>query len=177
MKKTGFLYDERYQLHKTGHYHPEVPDRLACIYRGIQDAGLLPRLVLIEGRPADIKWIELVHDGSYIRRFEAACNSGKSIFDSPDNQMCCDTYAISLLAVGGILDTVDMVMEVRSTRLAIWFAASDNDPVGPNESAVTPIVLDVLSRQDFLAAMAQHLSPQRELVNFLFGLWDIVLCA
>jgi len=110
MKKTGFLYDERYQLHKTGHYHPEVPDRLACIYRGIKEAGLLPRLILIEGSPADMKWIELVHDGSYIRRFEAACSSGKSIFDSPDNQMCCDTYAISLLAVGGILDVAGRLM-------------------------------------------------------------------
>ncbi len=53
MNKTGFLYDERYQLHKTGHYHPEVPDRLACIYRGIEEAGLLPRLVLLEGSPAE----------------------------------------------------------------------------------------------------------------------------
>ncbi len=58
-----------------------------------------------------MKWIELVHDGSYIRRFEAACLSGKSIFDSPDNQMCCDTFAISLLAVGGILDVVGRVMD------------------------------------------------------------------
>ncbi len=41
MNKTGFLYDERYQLHKTGRYHPEVPDRLVCVYRGIQEAGLL----------------------------------------------------------------------------------------------------------------------------------------
>ena len=111
MKKTGFLYDERYQLHKTGRYHPEVPDRLTFIYRGIKEAGLLPGLVLMEGRPAEVKWIELVHDGSYIRRFEAACRSGKSIFDSPDNQMCCDTYETSLLAVGGILDVAGRVME------------------------------------------------------------------
>ncbi len=94
MKKTGFLYDERYQLHKTGHYHPEVPDRLVCIYRGIEEAGLLPKLILFEASPADMKWILLVHDKSYIQRFEAACRSGKRTFDSPDNQMCGDTYEI-----------------------------------------------------------------------------------
>ena len=41
MNKTGFLYDERYRLHLTGDYHPEIPDRLPCVYRGIQEAGLL----------------------------------------------------------------------------------------------------------------------------------------
>jgi acetoin utilization deacetylase AcuC-like enzyme len=111
MNKTGFLYDERYQQHKTGHYHPEVPDRLPSVYRGIQEAGLLSKLILIEGSLADMQWIELVHDGPYVRRFEKACRLGKSVFDSPDNQMCCETYETSLLAVGGILDVVGRVMK------------------------------------------------------------------
>ena len=111
MNKTGFLYDERYQLHKTGNYHPEVPDRLPSVYRGIQEAGLLSNLIHIKASLADMKWIELVHDAQYVRRFEKACNIGERIFDSPDNQMCCDTYETSLLAVGGILDVVDRVMK------------------------------------------------------------------
>jgi acetoin utilization deacetylase AcuC-like enzyme len=111
MKKTGFLYDERYQLHKTGNYHPEVPDRLPYVYEGIKTAGLLPRLTLIKASRADLQWIEMVHDHNYIQRFEATCRSGACIFDSPDNQMCCDTFETALLAVGGILDTVRQVME------------------------------------------------------------------
>ena len=111
MNKTGFLYDDRYKLHQTGDYHPEVPDRLTCVYRGIQEAGLLSSLVHVEASRADMNWIELVHDGRYILRFEAACLSGKSMFDSPDNQMCYDTYETALLAVGGILDVAGRVME------------------------------------------------------------------
>ena len=111
MNKTGFLYDERYQLHLTGHYHPEMPDRLKCIYRGIQEAGFLEQLIHIKASRADIKWIELVHDKRYILRFEAACMSGKRMLDSPDNQMCHDTYETAFLAVGGILDAADRVME------------------------------------------------------------------
>ena len=111
MNRTGFLYDERYQLHLTGNYHPEVPERLACVYRGIQEAGLLSDLIHIKASRADMKWIEQVHDGRYIQRFEAACLSGKSMFDSPDNQMCYDTYETALLAVGGILDVAGRVME------------------------------------------------------------------
>jgi acetoin utilization deacetylase AcuC-like enzyme len=111
MNKTGFLYDARYQLHKTGNYHPEVPARLARVYQGIKDAGLLSNLISVKARPADLKWIELVHDRPYIERFKAACQSGESVFDSPDNQMCSQTYAIALLAVGGILEAAGLVME------------------------------------------------------------------
>jgi acetoin utilization deacetylase AcuC-like enzyme len=111
MNRTGFLYDERYQLHKTGRYHPEVPERLARIYQGIQEAGLLDHLVRIAApSPAEMKWIELVHDRNYVQRFEAACKNGESVFDNPDNQMCPQTYEIALLAVGGILDVADRLM-------------------------------------------------------------------
>jgi acetoin utilization deacetylase AcuC-like enzyme len=110
MKRTGFLYDDRYQLHKTGPFHPEVPERLAAVYKGISDAGLLNRLVLISARSADMKWIEMVHDKGYIQRFESACRSNQAIFDSADNQMCPETYDVALMAVGGILEAVRMVM-------------------------------------------------------------------
>ena len=35
MKRTGFLYDDRFLLHKTGPYHPEVPERLTAVFQGI----------------------------------------------------------------------------------------------------------------------------------------------
>ena len=111
MSKTGFLYDERYQLHKTGDFHPEVPDRLPSVYSGIKAAGLLSQLVLINASMPEMKWIESVHDKDYVRRFESACGSGKTVFDSPDNQMCPFTYETALLAVGGIMDAVRRVMD------------------------------------------------------------------
>ena len=110
-KRTGFLYDERYQQHLTGNYHPEVPDRLPAVYKGIGDAGLLDKLTLIEATPADLEWVESVHDAEYIKRFESACSIGHNIFDSPDNQMCTASYEIALLAVGGILEAARLVME------------------------------------------------------------------
>ena len=111
MNKTGFLYDERYLLHDTGPYHPEVPARLEAIYKGIKDANLLSMLTLINASHADLKWIETVHERDYINRFKEACLAGKKIFDSPDNQMCSETYDTALLAVGGILDTINLVMK------------------------------------------------------------------
>ncbi len=110
MKKTGFLYDERYLLHDTGPYHPEIPDRLQAIYQGISDGGLLEHLTLIKASLPNIKWVEAIHDPSYIHRFEEVCFSGKKTFDYPDNQMCSETFETAMLAVGGILDTADRVM-------------------------------------------------------------------
>jgi acetoin utilization deacetylase AcuC-like enzyme len=109
--RTGFLYDERYQQHLTGGFHPEVPDRLPSVYKGIQEAGLLSKLTLIKASQAELRWVETVHARNYIKLFEEACRSGKRIFESPDNQMCPETYETALLAVGGVLDVTRQVME------------------------------------------------------------------
>jgi len=111
MKKTGFLFDERYLLHDTGAWHPEVPERIQAIYQGIEDANLLPFLTLIHASKPDPKWIETVHDKDYIDRFRNACQLGKKTFGGPDNQMCSKTYETALLAVGGILEAVSLVMK------------------------------------------------------------------
>ena len=111
MNKTGFLYDLRYLLHDTGPYHPEMAERLEMIYKGIEDAQLLPKLIRIAAQRADLKWIRQVHSDKYIRRFEEVCYSGNRFLDHQDNQMCVDTYDTALLAVGGILETVRQVMK------------------------------------------------------------------
>jgi acetoin utilization deacetylase AcuC-like enzyme len=113
MKRTGFLYDERYLLHKTGPYHPEVPERLTAILEGIEKGGLLENLIRVPAAPAEPQWILSIHTAEYMKRFEAACRTGKQMFDSPDNQMCAQTYEIALLAVGGIIEACRQVMEGR----------------------------------------------------------------
>ena len=110
MKKTGFLYDPRFLLHDTGPFHPEVPERLQAIYRGIEEAGLLAKLVNIEALRADLKWIEAVHDVAYIRRFEEVCYSGQKPMDTPDCTMCTETFETALLAAGGVINAADMLM-------------------------------------------------------------------
>lgn len=110
MRKTGYLYDPRYQLHDTGPYHPEMSERLVAIHQGIEAGGLLPHLKMLSGQRATMDWIEAVHEVDYIRRFEEMSLSGKKVFDFPDNQMCTDTFETALLAVGGILDAAEKVM-------------------------------------------------------------------
>jgi len=110
MKRTGYLHDDRYLLHDTGDYHPEMPDRLKAIHTGISQGGLLDKLVTLKAVMPDFKYIEAVHDRDYISRFEGACMSGRTSFLHPDNQMCFDTFNAALLAVGGILEAARQVM-------------------------------------------------------------------
>lgn len=114
MNKTAFLFDDRYLLHDTGPYHPEAPHRTQAVYKGVKEAGLLPRLRLLQANPADLTWIEAVHEKKYIDRFRAACRSGNSDFDSPDNQMSSKTFETALLAAGGVLDAARMVLSGES---------------------------------------------------------------
>ena len=111
MKKTGFLHDEKYLLHETGSHHPERPERLSAIYKGIEEADILNTLTLLNASRADQKWIEVVHNIKYILRFEEACLYGMPEFDYPDNQMCRESFDIAFLAVGGILNAIKHVME------------------------------------------------------------------
>ena len=111
MKRTGFLYDERFLLHKTGPDHPECPDRLEAIDKGLKEAGLLSKLITIQATKARQRWVEAVHTPRHLIRFEEACMLHLPEYGCPDNQMCPDTYEIAMLAVGGVLNMVTLLME------------------------------------------------------------------
>lgn len=111
MRRTGFLYDERFLLHKTGPGHPETPERLIVIHRALEEADLLARLIPIPAVPAKLKWIEKVHSPRYIYRFEEASLLDLGELDNADNQLSPQSYDTALLAVGGILNAIDMLMQ------------------------------------------------------------------
>jgi len=110
MRKTGYLYDDRYRLHDTGSYHPETDQRLKAIHTGITEAGLLERLCVFPAEPPERRWIETVHESRYVERFKSACRSQNASFDSPDNPICADTFETAMLAAGGAIEAARRVM-------------------------------------------------------------------
>lgn len=110
MKKTGFVYDEKYLLHDTGGAHPESPERLKAIYNHLVQTGTLEKLIQIEAEPAKQRWIETVHNIHYIMKFDEACIYGLREFDHADNAICRESYDTAYLAVGGVLKAIDGVM-------------------------------------------------------------------
>ena len=135
MKRTGFVYDERYLLHDAGDYHPETPKRLKVIVKWLENSGILKQLTRIEAVKANQQWIEAVHSISYIMRFDEACASGLNEFEHPDNGICRDSYDTAFLAVGGVLKAIDAVMkgEVDNAFCAVrppGHHAEVNKPMG-----------------------------------------------
>jgi acetoin utilization deacetylase AcuC-like enzyme len=111
MRRTGYVYDERYLLHDPGSWHPERPDRLKAIQRNLEDSGVLELLVRLQPYSAPLAWVERLHDADYVRRFKEACDRGRQIFGVPDCGICKDSYRIALLAVGGVMAAVDAVLK------------------------------------------------------------------
>jgi acetoin utilization deacetylase AcuC-like enzyme len=120
MKKTGFVYDERFLEHVTFPSHPESPGRLRVIVEGLSTSGLLEKLVRVPAKRADQRWIEAVHNIRYMMRFEEACIMGLPDIDHQDNSICRDTYETAFIAVGGVLNAID---EVMSGNVANAFCA------------------------------------------------------
>ncbi len=111
MRRTGYVYAERYLLHDPGSWHPERPERLQAIHNTLKDSGVLELLERLRPDYAPLEWVERLHDPAYIQRVKAACEAGKQIIDTPDCGICKDSYMTALLAVGGVLLAVEKVMQ------------------------------------------------------------------
>ena len=121
IKKTGILLDERFAAHNTGLTHPESLERIRVISTVLEETGLLDKLIRIPATPCEMKWIEKVHDTAYIDSFRTHCLSGEETFDSPDNRISPESFDTAVLAVGGILNAVNMVMsgEIENAFCAV----------------------------------------------------------
>ena len=110
MRRTGYVFDQRYLLHDPGAWHPERPDRLKAMHRALEQADLLELLVLLKPDYAPLKWVERLHTPDYIKRFKEACERGRHTFMAQDCGICRDSYQTALLAVGGVMLAVEAVM-------------------------------------------------------------------
>jgi acetoin utilization deacetylase AcuC-like enzyme len=110
MRRTGYVYAQRYLLHDPGSWHPERPERLRAIHSALEEDELLELVVRLRPDYAPLEWVERLHDPGYIRRFKEACEKGKPIFEVQDCGISRESYQTALLAVGGVLLAVDALM-------------------------------------------------------------------
>ncbi|MGA2554575.1 MAG: histone deacetylase [Smithella sp.] len=109
-RKTGIVKDTRYLQHSAGFAHPESPERLAAIYEMLDNPLESWKFTHIEPREATHKEIETIHSPSYVE-FIASTAGKRSVYLDPDTATSPETYEIAKLAVGGVCNAIDSVIE------------------------------------------------------------------
>jgi len=102
--------------HATGPGHPERPERLTAILNRLKETGLLADLLEKTPEPADLKWIQTVHDPVYVERVKRLCQNGSGFIDSPDTPVSTDSFRAARLAVGAGLLAADLIVEKTVTH-------------------------------------------------------------
>ena len=108
--KTAYIYDPVFLTHDTGMGHPETSQRLVSAHALLSSQDWYGNLLLPGSRDAETKWIETVHSSGYVQRIKASCEAGMPMIDTPDVRVCPQSYAVSLRAVGSLLELADRVM-------------------------------------------------------------------
>lgn len=105
---VGIVRDGRFLDHKTGHVHPEHPNRLKAVYRML-DADFAEALIPIKPEPVPLEYLEFVHTPAYIERvLKTADHDFTSL--APDTPASAMTYLAAWMAVGGCLKGLDALV-------------------------------------------------------------------
>lgn len=114
--KTGFVYGDVYLEHKTTPGHPESPARLTAIIEKLKADGVYAQLVPLAPKAAPLERIQAIHSPKYVERVRISCETGEEYLDSPDVPISRKSYAVALMAAGGVLRAVDAVMQGEVTN-------------------------------------------------------------
>ena len=85
-------------LHDTGRSHPERPERLGAVLRGLSESGL--ELIEVEAAMIERADLALVHDPAYVDAIERFCRLAAGL--DMDTYVSSDTWAAAMTAVGGV---------------------------------------------------------------------------
>jgi acetoin utilization deacetylase AcuC-like enzyme len=114
MAKTAVVVDRDFLKHRPGDGHPERPERVKVLLdlAGELDPGTF---ILIPPQPAKRADIEATHGKEYVRLIEATAAHDVYALDG-DTITCRDSFAVSVLAAGGLLNLIDAIaaQEVRN---------------------------------------------------------------
>jgi acetoin utilization deacetylase AcuC-like enzyme len=113
--KRVALYDHPlFREHDSGPGHPERPERLDALRRGLREAGVEERLLLLEPPAATPEQILRIHSEAHLARI--AATAGRTVAFDPDTQAGPRSYEAALRAAGAVVDAVERVLAGRLDR-------------------------------------------------------------
>lgn len=111
MSRCGLLYDPAFLDHLTGPGHPECPDRASHAYEAIKDSGLLKQCTRIGTKECQMVDMERAHSQAYLTLAQKDISDGLSQLSTGDTVVCKDSWSVAQKATGGILNTLDQIIE------------------------------------------------------------------
>ncbi|BAZ33352.1 histone deacetylase superfamily protein [Cylindrospermum sp. NIES-4074] len=108
------IYSEEFLDHKTGKFHPEKPERLIAIAKGLKKSAFAEQIEWLAptpaaDRPTLLSCLAKAHTATYISKIKAIASSGGGYLDT-DTPVSPRSHDVALLAVSAWLDGVDTVL-------------------------------------------------------------------
>jgi acetoin utilization deacetylase AcuC-like enzyme len=109
MLRTGYYDDPVFGEHDAGPGHPERPERLEAVRRGLRESGLVEALDRVNPREATRAELLRVHSPGHVDRVAAA--EGKCLRFDADTATGPRSYAAAVRAAGAVVDAVVKVLD------------------------------------------------------------------
>ncbi len=109
MMRVGVYDDPVFGEHDAGPGHPERPERLDAVRRGLRQGGLEREIVTLAPRPATREELLRVHTAAHVDRVAAA--AGRRVRFDPDTAMGPRSFAAAVRAAGAVADAVERVLD------------------------------------------------------------------
>lgn len=109
-ESTALITHRDYLKHITGPNHPERPERLSAILRGLEANGLASAVQWITPEPLPREQIAMVHTTDYLNQLDALARAGGG-FLQPDTVVSPASVEIAALAAGGAARAIAMVLD------------------------------------------------------------------
>ena len=107
-RRVGIHFNEVYEKHDTGPYHPESATRYRVLTSALED--LPEEIVRLPGRRAAVSEILLAHEHYYHDLVYRDVESFADQLRTGDTAICEESYDVALEATGAVLEAVDAVM-------------------------------------------------------------------
>ena len=159
---TGVVTDKRFLGHDMGAYHVESPHRIEVLNRMLEENPPVPYFA-IEPRPATDEEVGWVHERDYIDLVRST--AGKTVPLDMDTIAGPKTFATALLAAGGLLKSLDLIMD-RAVRNAFALVR----PPGHHAEASQALGFCFFNN---VAIGAEHLIREHGLRRVLVVDWDL----
>lgn len=103
---VAIVYSPRYLLHNKGIEHPESPQRLAVLAKGLQNSPFAKELEWLDPVEVEEDVLLSVHTQSYINLLRTFAFMGGGWLDA-DTFVSATSFDIALLAVGGAIRAIE----------------------------------------------------------------------